>query len=140
AARSWPLDADVGVLERARARYPGVAIDWRGCGEIFDLHPTAGHSFDAVLSVATLHHMDAAAGLTRFAELVRPGGHPMPRPTPLVPPVTTATLPSRSIFVIVRNTAGRRIGEMVSDCRGEGVQQDTRLFWQPGSSRDAASS
>jgi SAM-dependent methyltransferase len=66
------LDPDVGVLERARARHPSIAIDWR-CGDIFDLHPTAC-LFDAVLSVATLHHIDAAAGLTRFAELVRPGG------------------------------------------------------------------
>ena len=67
------LDADVAVLERARARHPGVPIEWR-CGDIFDLHPNAEHKFDAVLSVAALHHMDAAAGLTRFAELVRPGG------------------------------------------------------------------
>ena len=27
-----------------------------------------------MVSVATLHHIDAAAGLRRFAELVRPGG------------------------------------------------------------------
>jgi len=67
------LDPDVGVLERARARHPGVAIDWKR-GGLFDLHPTACYSYDAVLSVATLHHMDAAAGLARFAELVRPGG------------------------------------------------------------------
>jgi SAM-dependent methyltransferase len=31
-------------------------------------------SFDAVVSVAALHHMDAAQSLTRFAQLVRPGG------------------------------------------------------------------
>ena len=67
------LDVDVGVLERARARHPGLPIDWRW-GDIFDLPPCADQSFDAVLSVATLHHIDAAAGLTRFAELVRPGG------------------------------------------------------------------
>ena len=67
------LDADLGVLERACARHPGVTIEWR-YGNIFDLHPTADHTFDAVLSVAALHHMDAAAGLARFAELVRPGG------------------------------------------------------------------
>ena len=67
------LDADAGVLARARARHPGVPIEWR-CGDIFDLCPTKDCSFDAVLSVATLHHMDAVAGLTRFAELVRPGG------------------------------------------------------------------
>ena len=56
------LDADARVLARARARHPGVPIEWR-CGDIFDLHPTTHYSFDAVLSVATLHH-----------ELVRPGG------------------------------------------------------------------
>ena len=67
------LDADAGVLERARERYPGAPIEWT-CSDIFDLHPAAENAFDAVLSVATLHHMDAAAGLTRFAELVRPGG------------------------------------------------------------------
>lgn len=31
-------------------------------------------SFDAVVSVAALHHMDATQALTRFARLVRPGG------------------------------------------------------------------
>lgn len=31
-------------------------------------------SFDAVLSVATLHHMNAVAGLRRMRDLVRPGG------------------------------------------------------------------
>ena len=31
-------------------------------------------SFDAVVSVAALHHMNGAQSLTRFAQLVRPGG------------------------------------------------------------------
>jgi SAM-dependent methyltransferase len=31
-------------------------------------------SFDAVTSVATLHHVDAAAGLQRMADLLAPGG------------------------------------------------------------------
>jgi len=66
------LDADGGVIERARARHPSLSIEWI-CGDILDF-PRASHSFDAVLSVATLHHMDAAVGLTRFAELVRPSG------------------------------------------------------------------
>ena len=34
----------------------------------------ARQSFDAVLSVAMLHHVDAVAGLRRMRELVRPGG------------------------------------------------------------------
>ena len=69
------LDTDAQVLARARARHPGLPIEWQ-CGDVFDLdlRPTTDHPFDAVLSVATLHHMDAIAGLSRFAELVRPGG------------------------------------------------------------------
>ena len=41
-----------------------------------DVHhiPLAPDSFDAVVSVAALHHMDAGRSLTRFAQLVRPGG------------------------------------------------------------------
>ena len=67
------LDADAGVLARARARHAGLPIEWK-CGDIFSLKAITYDSFDAVLSVATLHHMDAVAGLTRLAELVRPGG------------------------------------------------------------------
>ncbi|QCB94828.1 class I SAM-dependent methyltransferase [Cellulomonas shaoxiangyii] len=37
-------------------------------------HPFPPASFDLVASVATLHHLDARAGLLRLAELVRPGG------------------------------------------------------------------
>lgn len=37
-------------------------------------HPLPVESFDAVVSVAVLHHMDAAAGLRRMRQLVRPGG------------------------------------------------------------------
>ena len=37
-------------------------------------HAFAPASFDGVVSVATLHQMDPAAGLARMAELLRPGG------------------------------------------------------------------
>jgi 2-polyprenyl-3-methyl-5-hydroxy-6-metoxy-1,4-benzoquinol methylase len=43
------------------------------CGEVFT-HPFEPGSFDAVASIAMLHHVDAVAGLRRMAELVRPGG------------------------------------------------------------------
>jgi SAM-dependent methyltransferase len=66
------LDVDAGVLDRARARHPGVTVDWVH-GDVLDAPLEAG-SFDAVVSVATLHHMDAEKGLKRFAELVRPSG------------------------------------------------------------------
>lgn len=37
-------------------------------------HPFVAGSFHAVASVATLHHLDAEAGLLRMADLVAPGG------------------------------------------------------------------
>jgi SAM-dependent methyltransferase len=66
------LDVDENVLERAKARHRGVPVEWHH-GDIFDAAFSAA-SFDAVLSVATLHHLNAEQGLARFAELVAPGG------------------------------------------------------------------
>lgn len=66
------LDVDGGVLDRARARHVGITVEWRQ-GDVFDVPFEAG-SFDAVVSVATLHHMDSERGLARFADLVKPGG------------------------------------------------------------------
>jgi len=40
----------------------------------FLTHPFEPASFDVIASVATLHHMDAATGLARMRELLRPGG------------------------------------------------------------------
>ncbi|WP_315092926.1 class I SAM-dependent methyltransferase [uncultured Cellulomonas sp.] len=48
----------------------GTGIEYV-CGDALT-HPMG--PFDVVASVATLHHLDARAGLRRFAELVRPGG------------------------------------------------------------------
>lgn len=66
------LDVDRPVLERARARHEGKTIEWMQ-GDVLDA-AFAPDSFDAVVSVAALHHMDAAESLARFARLVRPGG------------------------------------------------------------------
>lgn len=66
------LDVDRGVLDRARTRHAGLSIDW--------VHGDLSHralqpgSFDGVVAVAALHQMNAGESLTRFAELVRPGG------------------------------------------------------------------
>ncbi|MFC4586016.1 class I SAM-dependent methyltransferase [Sphaerisporangium corydalis] len=40
----------------------------------FLTHPFEPASFDFIASVATLHHMDAATGLARMRDLLRPGG------------------------------------------------------------------
>lgn len=66
------IDLDVASVELARER--------DGAGDIqylvgdFLTHPLERESFDAVVSVAALHHMDAVAALTRMRELLRPGG------------------------------------------------------------------
>ncbi|MEU8395370.1 class I SAM-dependent methyltransferase [Nonomuraea sp. NPDC048892] len=58
----------------------GDADDAGDAGDIvyiegdFLTHPFEPASFDVVTSVATLHHMDAAAGLTRMRDLLAPGG------------------------------------------------------------------
>jgi 2-polyprenyl-3-methyl-5-hydroxy-6-metoxy-1,4-benzoquinol methylase len=66
------LDVDRAVIDRARVRHAGLGIEWVQ-GDVLDvaLEP---ESFDAVVSVAALHHMDATRSLTRFAQLVRRGG------------------------------------------------------------------
>jgi SAM-dependent methyltransferase len=66
------IDIDRGVLDRAQTRHEGVPIEWRR-GDINQAQFDQGE-FDAIVSVATLHHLDAAASLQRFAQLVRPGG------------------------------------------------------------------
>ncbi len=66
------LDIDRSVLDRARARHQGRGIEWVQ-GDVLDVALEPG-SFDAVVSVAALHHMDAGQALRRFAQLVRAGG------------------------------------------------------------------
>lgn len=67
------LDADAGVLARARKRWTGRSLTWIH-GDLMT-YPLAADGFDAVLSNATLHHLsDTAAALARMADLVRPGG------------------------------------------------------------------
>ncbi|KQS00417.1 methyltransferase type 11 [Williamsia sp. Leaf354] len=64
------IDPDPSSIEAARA--VSEDIDYI-CGDLFE-HPFEPESFDVVASFAALHHMDARRGLSRLAELVRPGG------------------------------------------------------------------
>lgn len=67
------LDADAGVLGRARERFPDAGVEWVHA-DVMTAALEPG-SFDAVVSNAALHHVpDTAAALTRLAALVRPGG------------------------------------------------------------------
>ena len=66
------LDSDGPVIERARKLDTGAGVEYvRGD---FLRSGFAPESFDLIASVATLHHMNAAAALGRMRELLRPGG------------------------------------------------------------------
>lgn len=66
------IDADDATLARARSRWCTFDIDFV-LGD-FMSHPFEPASFDAVVSIAALHHMPEGDALDRMAELVRPGG------------------------------------------------------------------
>jgi len=66
------IDLDAPILDLARAGESAANIDYVEGN--FLTHPFDKESFDAVVSVATVHHMDLADALTRMSELVRPGG------------------------------------------------------------------
>jgi SAM-dependent methyltransferase len=60
----------VAELQRRAAGPPGVAYV---IGDLLDA-PFPEASFDAVVSVAAVHHVPTTAGLRALADLVRPGG------------------------------------------------------------------
>ncbi|MFI9507997.1 class I SAM-dependent methyltransferase [Nocardia sp. NPDC052566] len=66
------IDLDEPGIDSARAQSPDGEIDYVHA-DFLD-HPFEPASFDGIVSVATLHHMDNVAALTRMKELLRPGG------------------------------------------------------------------
>lgn len=64
------IDLDCPSIERARAEGGGVEYVQ---GD-FLTHPFEPGSFDMIVSVAALHHMDAATALERMRSLLRPAG------------------------------------------------------------------
>ncbi len=72
ARRVTAIDVDVASIEVARREAAAPNVEYVLAD--FFAHPFANASFDAVVSVALLHHVDAASGLERMADLLRPGG------------------------------------------------------------------
>ena len=66
------IDMDEPSVELARRETPEGAVEYV-VGDFLE-YPFAPSSFDVIVSVATLHHMDARAGLDRMRLLLRPGG------------------------------------------------------------------
>jgi SAM-dependent methyltransferase len=66
------IDRDEQSISVARARDAAGDIDYR-CADFLDL-PLRPGGFGLVTAVASLHHMNTAAALTRMREQLRPGG------------------------------------------------------------------
>lgn len=67
------IDASPEMIRLARERSAGDARLELICGD-FLVHPFESTRFDAVVSVATMHHLDWAPALARMTDLVQPGG------------------------------------------------------------------
>lgn len=72
AARVTGIDLDAPTVELARREAAATNVEYV-VGDVLT-HPFEPASFDAVVSVATLHHIGTAVALARLAELLRPGG------------------------------------------------------------------
>ena len=67
------VDSDTASIQRASADDRASDATRFVVGDFFTFPFEAG-SFDVVASIATLHHVDAQAGIRRMRALVRPGG------------------------------------------------------------------
>jgi 2-polyprenyl-3-methyl-5-hydroxy-6-metoxy-1,4-benzoquinol methylase len=72
AAEVLGLDRSGHILAAANTAAPGAGVSYLQ-GDVLAA-PLRPESFDAVVSVAALHHMDPAAGLSAMRALLRPGG------------------------------------------------------------------
>jgi SAM-dependent methyltransferase len=66
------IDVDPRSIELARSHPQANGIEYV-LGDFLD-YPFDLASFDLITAVASLHHMDATAALSRMRELLRPGG------------------------------------------------------------------
>lgn len=66
------IDADTATIARAQSQANGSRIEFV-LGD-FMTYPFEPESFDAVVSIAALHHMPEQEALERMAALTRPGG------------------------------------------------------------------
>ncbi|REE94915.1 class I SAM-dependent methyltransferase [Thermomonospora umbrina] len=72
AERVTGLDTDARILDEARRRTDDPRVTYVEGGLLE--HRPPPHGYDFISSVATVHHMDFGAAVTRMAELLNPGG------------------------------------------------------------------
>lgn len=68
------IDSDPASIELARSQSPEPSDGVTYVCDDFLTNALEPSSFDAVLSVAALHHMDPGAALSKMKRLLRPGG------------------------------------------------------------------
>jgi 2-polyprenyl-3-methyl-5-hydroxy-6-metoxy-1,4-benzoquinol methylase len=66
------IDRDAPTIAMAKTQTSAVNVDY--VLDDFLIHPFEPQSFDAVVSVAALHHMGTSAALSQMKKLLRPGG------------------------------------------------------------------
>ena len=66
------VDLSPGMIARARQISAPANVSF-SVADVFDMHHAPG-SFDAIISIAALHHMNLPEALDRFSSLLRPGG------------------------------------------------------------------
>lgn len=66
------IDTDRPSIDQARRQAGELPVEYL-LGDFLE-YPFEEESFDLIASVATMHHMDATAALTRMRALLRPGG------------------------------------------------------------------
>ncbi|MCM3886548.1 bifunctional 2-polyprenyl-6-hydroxyphenol methylase/3-demethylubiquinol 3-O-methyltransferase UbiG [Frankia sp. R82] len=110
------IDLDGPSIDQARG-YPDD-VDYI-LGDVLS-HPFEPASFDVVTSVATLHHMDAAAALARMRDLLCPGG------VLALVGLARSTMPGD----LPRDLAGVAVGTFHRARRGH-WQHPSPLVWPP---------
>jgi SAM-dependent methyltransferase len=68
--RAVGIDLDAASIALAKHQFPDVQFV---CADFLS-YPFSADPFDAVVSIATLHHMDPVTALARMRALLRPGG------------------------------------------------------------------
>jgi SAM-dependent methyltransferase len=146
------VDRSTTMISAARSRYSSLSnIRWLA-DDVLDPHLPLATGYDAVLAVASLHHLPLRPALSRMAALVRPGGVLVV--VGLYRPVSASdhavgllALPASAAVGVTRAVAGRpgRVDEGFPVCAAEhglaeirdaagplmpGSRLRRRLFWR----------
>jgi ubiquinone/menaquinone biosynthesis C-methylase UbiE len=104
------IDRDLASIEGGRAQdSPAGAMEYV-VGDVL-AYPFPAASFDLVVSVAALHHMDATAGLDRIRLLLRPGGTPI-------------------VIGLARSRLPRDLPVEIAAVLGNAVHRMTKCYWE----------